>query len=139
MTTDSPYQVRFLLIVDRPWLRGSTYQAVKTGARLSQTICCRTQGAAVRQMLALLAGEDDCYSEYVARVEVVQVRERGRPRCVRRPVERSVYRASGVIGDMSLARPTLAISAASKGRNMLFMRHDWPREVFHMLAVGGDS
>jgi len=83
------YEVRFVLVIDRPELRDASFRPVKPSTRTSQTWCYTSQAAAVGAAREMLEGRWDFASEYIAAVEVVQVRgDRGR-RTVRRRVERT--------------------------------------------------
>jgi hypothetical protein len=83
------YRVTQVIVCDRPELRGETFHPVAPGHRTVYSVNYTTQTRAVREYEAILAGQNDFSTEYVARVDVVQLREGRSSRVVRRRVERT--------------------------------------------------
>jgi hypothetical protein len=83
------YEVRFVIRVDHPEVRGPTYPAVPEGHRIPSVWQYTTQADAVRVFTGMLEGREDYGSEFVCSAEVVALRETASPRTVRRRVERT--------------------------------------------------
>jgi hypothetical protein len=83
------YHCVAVTVVDRPWLRDTSYAVVPAGFRIITTGRFPTAGAAVREMERLLRGESDFMSEYIRSVEVFRADNR---RTIRRRVERARLR-----------------------------------------------
>lgn len=117
MTTDTtkPYEVWTTLVVDRPELRGPTYAPVRPGHRQGMVQRFATQAAALRYRDAVLRGEDDYASEYIAAVTVVQARRNSSPRIVRRRVEWTRQEST-----KDWRRNMLAVGAARRGNVLAF-------------------
>lgn len=65
------YEVRFVIVVDHPELRGPTYQPVEAGHRSSQVFTCKSWAEAARYADGMIQGEWDFGSEYVTSVQAV--------------------------------------------------------------------
>ncbi len=114
--SEKPFVLSFVLVVDRPTLRGPTYPVVAPGVRLAQTHSFATQGAAVRAFEGLLAGDYDYPSEYVAKCEVYKVNARGYAsggRTVRKLVERARTETR-----FQYNMNTLKVGAATRGNHL---------------------
>ena len=87
--TAKSYEVRFVVVVDRPELRNESFAPVAPNTRVTINRYARTQGEAVRLFESILRGGEDYLSEYVAVVSVVQLRTNRSPRVMRTRVERT--------------------------------------------------
>lgn len=85
------FEVSFTTIVDRPELRGPSLPVVPAGHRIHDTYVFETQAQAIALFNAMVGGEWDFGSEFLARVQVLDVRDGNRSiaRAVRKPVERT--------------------------------------------------
>lgn len=98
--TASYYTVDFRIVVDRPDRRGEDFSQVPAGHRIHTSWQYRTRREALAVFEAILRGDYDFGSEYVACVEVLDrdcYRTRS-PRWVRRPVERRRKAGAGQCG-----------------------------------------
>lgn len=120
--TVATFVVRFVTVVDRPALRGSTFAPVAAGTTVVQYDRFTSQSAAVAAMERILRGEYDYVSEYVSKVEVYQVRANRSPRTVRKLVERRELGArramTSIVNDAELRYIALAVAADRRGNRM---------------------
>jgi len=120
-TTSPTYVLRYVTVVDRPYLRGSSYSPVAPGAVVVVRDRFTSQGAAVRAFDAILKGGYDFSSEYVRDVEVYTEQLNARSRTVRKKVDRRPLgerrAATPVYRDPELRITAIAAHASMKGNS----------------------
>ena len=72
--TQKRYEVRFVIVVDHPEKRGPSFAPVDSGTRSSQVWGYEGQADAARVGDSMLDGAWDFGSEYVAKVQVLELR-----------------------------------------------------------------
>lgn len=134
-TNNKPYEVWFVLLVDRPELRGPSYTPVAPGTRFGQTERFATCGQAVRFHDRLLAGEYDFASEIVVKSQVVSYQGRkGSPRTVRRQVTRTRTETAS-----DRARALLGVASARRGNVLAFYAGWYCERVAAKYAGSSDT
>ena len=88
MAGQKSVQVRMTVTVDHPEKRGPTHPVVAAGSKLRWNLEFTRQKDAVAMFDAVLAGGEDCGSEFISRVVVLAENGRGGLRTVRRSVSR---------------------------------------------------
>lgn len=114
------YHVISVTVVDRPWLRDTTYPVVPEGFKIITTGRFATQGAAVREFERLLGGRDDFASEYVSVVGVESWRSYRRT--IRRDVGRQRARD---LSTQELRMQALACHAYRVGNTFKYLTAEW--------------
>lgn len=126
-TNEKSYTVRITTIVDRPALRGPSYQAVPVGHKIVEERRCSFAGA-VNTYDACIRGDYDFSSEFVLRVEVYQTRRNASPRTVRKLVERrnvELSRTGSIVNNPELKITALAVAALRRGNTLVRVSRHW--------------